>query len=135
MTSGQVYGVKIPHPVKLLDGCVDDYGDLISALTAISPVPVSFRDIPDSPANGFFDPNSLEIVVRSDMSQKQSAKTLLHEEAHAWIWSDKDEKNQTDRGSKEIQAESCAYIISNYLGLDRSDYSFPYIASCPNHTA
>lgn len=33
------------------------------------------------------------------------------------------------RSTREHQAESCAFIISNMLGLDTSEYSFPYIAT------
>lgn len=34
-----------------------------------------------------------------------------------------------DRGTREVQAESVAYVVSSWLGLDTSDYSFGYVAS------
>ena len=34
-----------------------------------------------------------------------------------------------DRNTREVQAESVAFVVSNWLGLDTSDYSFGYIAS------
>lgn len=39
------------------------------------------------------------------------------------------ENNLSIRSTRELQAESCAFIISNSLGLDTSEYSFPYIAT------
>ena len=33
-----------------------------------------------------------------------------------------------DKQTKEVEAESCAFCVCNYFGLDTSDYSFPYIA-------
>lgn len=37
-------------------------------------------------------------------------------------------KSKTDRETKEVRAESCAYCVCSALGLDTSDYSFGYIA-------
>ena len=31
--------------------------------------------------------------------------------------------------TKEVEAESVAYVVCNHFGLDTSDYSFSYIAS------
>ena len=35
---------------------------------------------------------------------------------------------EKDQRTKEIEAESIAYTVCQYFGLDTSDYSFPYIA-------
>lgn len=59
-------------------------------------------------------------------------KTAVHETAHA-ILHDRDimeENGMTkDRMTKEVEAESVAYVVCNHFGLDTSDYSFSYIAS------
>lgn len=34
-----------------------------------------------------------------------------------------------DRTTKEVEAESIAYIVCNHFGLDTSEYSFTYISS------
>ena len=58
-------------------------------------------------------------------------KTGIHEVTHAMLH-DRDfmeeqgeKKNQM---TKEVEAESVAYTVCQYFGLDTSDYSFPYIA-------
>ena len=35
---------------------------------------------------------------------------------------------EVSRRAKEVQAESVAYVVNQYLGLDTSDYSFGYVA-------
>ena len=63
------------------------------------------------------------------MSQVQTIKTMVHEIAHS-ILHDKDNGLEKDanRKTKEVQAESVAYVVNQYLGLDTSDYSFGYVA-------
>ena len=58
------------------------------------------------------------------MSELQSLKTLIHEIAHARLHS----ISELDRFTKEVQAESIAYVICQHYGLDTSEYSFGYIA-------
>ena len=36
------------------------------------------------------------------------------------------------RGIKEVEAESCAYLVSKYFGLDTGEYSTGYIAGWAN---
>ena len=72
-----------------------------------------------------------EIVIRKEMSESQTLKTVIHESAHAKLH-DKEHMEKTgekkDQLTKEVEAESVAYCVCNALGLDTSDYSFPYIA-------
>ncbi len=35
---------------------------------------------------------------------------------------------EKDKMTKEVEAESVAYIVCQHFGLDSSEYSFPYIA-------
>ena len=69
--------------------------------------------------------------MKEDMSESQTIKTLIHEIAHAKLH-DREVLEQTgeekDQRTKEIEAESIAYTVCQYFGLDTSDYSFPYIA-------
>ena len=39
------------------------------------------------------------------------------------------EDKQPDKATREVQAESVAYAVCQYWGLDTSDYSFGYIAN------
>lgn len=121
----QTEGEDIPSdPVKLLSGNVDGYDELIKRLESVSPVPVLYESF-DSEANGYYSNSLKQIVVKTGLSELQTVKTLTHEIAHATLHTDGD---KTDRGTKEVQAESVAYTVCSMLGLDASDYSFGYIA-------
>lgn len=66
------------------------------------------------------------IVVRSGLSQVQTAKTVLHEITHAILHNEGDAKT---RAEKELEAESAAFVICSHYGIDTSEYTFPYLAS------
>lgn len=121
----QTEGEPLPTLASRLEASVDDYDTLKSVLLAISPVPISFEEVPGS-ANGFYSPTEKRIVVQEKMPQLQTIKTMLHEIAHAtYGHGGKDDK--WDKQSKEIQAESTAFWVAGMLGLDTGDYSFGYI--------
>ena len=68
------------------------------------------------------------------MDPVQNLKTSIHEVAHALLH-DKDGSFVEGIGdiamnskTKEVQAESIAYAVCQYFGIDTSDYSFGYIA-------
>ena len=64
------------------------------------------------------------------MSQVQTLKTLIHETAHALLHDSlvlDDEIPKKDRHTKEVEAESIAYVVCQHFGIDTSDYSFPYV--------
>ncbi len=124
----QTSGKDLPEIVHQLDGSVEGYKDLIEAMQRYSPALISFEDT-HSGANGFFRPADNTIVVQSGMSELQTAKTTLHETAHALLHNkDADKSIAPDHHTKEVQAESVAYTVSQYYGLDTSEYSFGYIA-------
>ena len=64
------------------------------------------------------------------MPQAQTAKTVLHELAHAVMHAGP-ESRKIDRATKEVQAESVAYICSRaLLGMESvGEYSFGYIGT------
>ena len=69
--------------------------------------------------------------VQLGMSEAQTMKTAVHETAHA-VLHDRDRwlrKGSKDKLTKEVEAESIAYVVCNHFGLDTSEYSFSYIAS------
>jgi antirestriction protein ArdC len=122
----QTEGDPLPTLASQLKDGVEDFEKLKDAFMAVSPVPISFEDIPGS-ANGYYAPKSGKIVVQSDMSQLQTIKTMIHEIAHATLGHG-GEDDKWDKESKEVQAESTAFWVAGMLGLDTSDYSFGYIA-------
>ena len=78
-------------------------------------------------ANGY---EPIIIATKADKikrSQLQTVKTMIHEIAHAMLHADNDKVERKDAGTREVEAESIAYVVCQYLGLDTSDYSFAYL--------
>lgn len=69
------------------------------------------------------------IAVATDAPDAHQFKTLIHEISHARLhMGQADETGSMHRGIKEVEAESCAYLVSKYFGLDTADYSTGYIS-------
>lgn len=122
-------------PVKELEGNVKDYPTLTKALMEISPVPIKIEAFKAS-AKGCYNSLTNEIKIQPDMNEAQTIKTMIHEIAHSIVHSDENlnqlkQKDNVEfsKSEKEVQAESIAYIVSSHLGIDTSDYSFPYVAT------
>ena len=122
----QTSGEPLPTLANMLNGSVEDFEQMRDVLIAISPVPISFEEISGG-ANGYYSPASQCIVVKADMSQLQTIKTMIHEIAHATLGHGGKE-DKWDRETKEVQAESVAFWVAQMMGLDTSDYSFGYIS-------
>ena len=122
----QTSGEPLPSIVTQLNESVDGYEKLKNILIEISPVPISFEPI-EGGANGYYSPTSQKIVVKRDLPELQTIKTMIHEIAHASLGHGSKE-DKYDRETKEVQAESVAYWVSQMIGLDTSEYSFGYIS-------
>jgi len=126
----QTDGPELPTVgVNELVGEVGDYRKLFNALTEMCPVPIYTEDIQNG-AKGYYSDADRKIVIKSDMSQLQTIKTMIHEMAHEKLHSKEnlDKNHPVDRRTKEVEAESIAYTICQHYGLDSSDYSFSYVA-------
>lgn len=114
-----------------LEGNVVIYEDFMKGLEELSPVPFRFEDIGNG-AKGYYSNSEKYIAIQRDMSNAQTMKTAVHETAHA-ILHDRDIMQENgvskDRTTKEVEAESVAYVVCSHFGLDTSEYSFGYIAS------
>ena len=64
------------------------------------------------------------IRVEVNLEPAHRVKTLCHELAHALLHEDSD----AERGLKELEAESVAFIVCDALGLDAGAWSFGYVA-------
>ncbi|MBS3949573.1 MAG: ImmA/IrrE family metallo-endopeptidase [Peptococcaceae bacterium] len=128
----QTSGKELPRLVDELQAGVTDYGSLLTTLKAVAHFPVEFKDIAGS-ANGYCSFAEEKIVVKRDMSQSQTVKTLLHEMAHAELHDRKTshipETNLNDHNTREVEAESIAYVVGSHFGVDSSEYTFGYIAA------
>lgn len=129
----QTDGEPIPElEAKELLATVEGYEDFIKAVTYVSPVSISFEDIPGD-SKGYFSPTENRIGVQEGMSESQTVKTMVHETAHAMLHSREVEKDDLlapvkDRNTKEVEAESIAYTVCQHFGIDTAGYSFGYIA-------
>ena len=126
----QTEGRELPSiGVNELRGDVGDYRRLFNALTEICPVPIYTEDIQGG-AKGYYSDADRKIVIKSDMSQLQTIKTMIHEISHEKLHAKEhlDNDHPVDRRTKEVEAESIAYTICQHYGLDSSDYSFSYVA-------
>lgn len=94
-------------------------------------VSIRFRDL--GKEDGFYNPNTNDIVIKKGMSYERTLSTLIHEIAHSELHNNQSliERfgGQLTRSTKELQAESIAYVVSSHLGFDTSQESFPYLAS------
>jgi len=129
----QTEGRPLPQlGVDELTGDVDRFKDIFAAIERISPVPISFEDIPGE-SKGFYHQEEKRIVIREGMSELQTIKTALHELAHSRLH-DRDRNAAAGtplppREVREQQAEAIAFTCCESLNLDTSDYSFAYVAS------
>lgn len=127
----QTEGEPLPElETPELLGSVENYEIFMQAIRDISPAPIRFDEI-ESGAKGYYSSVDKEIVIQESMSESQTMKTGIHEVTHAKlhdrdIMEEMDEKK--DQMTREVEAESVAYTVCQYFGLDTSDYSFPYIA-------
>ena len=127
----QTYGDPLPElDTPELMGSVENFGIFMEAIGIVSPAPMRYAEI-EGDAKGYYSNTNKEIVIQEGMSEKQTMKTAVHEVTHA-MCHDRDvmeelgeKKNQMTR---EVEAESVAFTVCSYFGLDTSDYSFPYIA-------
>ena len=101
----QTEGRELPSlGVDELRGDVEGYEAVMGAIRKASRYPIVFEGI-EGGAKGYFSrAEPKRIVIQEGMSLP-------------------------GRGTREVQAESVAYVVSSWLGLDTSDYSFGYIAS------
>lgn len=127
----QTEGKPLPEIVHELKADVENYPEFMQAIQKVSPVSIEFSDMSRSRANGYYDQLEKKIVIRKGMSEAQTLKTAVHELSHAFLH-DRDtgsRKDETlDRKTKEVEAESIAYVVCQHFGIDTSDYSFGYVA-------
>lgn len=79
----QTYGEPLQElAIQDLTEQVQNYPLFLQAVKEISPVPIRFGET-GGKAKGYYSNKGKEIVVKEDMSESQTIKTLIHEIAHA----------------------------------------------------
>lgn len=128
----QTEGEDLPSlGVDELTGSVSQYSTFFDVLKQVSPAPIAFEEITTG-THGYYNPQEHRIAINEGMSELQTVKTTIHEIAHATLHAlppdGKRPKDGPDRSTREVQAESVAYVVCQHYGLDTSDYSFGYVA-------
>ena len=129
----QTEGKEMPKAAEVKEQLTDlDYANLYRALMAIAKendVSVRFEEMENN-KHGYYSVLENQIVLRSnEMNKAQIIKTFLHEMAHAELHhADNPQKENLTRSTAELQAESIAYVVSSYYGIDTSEYSFNYLS-------
>lgn len=132
----QTEGRPLPEVVSDLTGNVQQYDAFMEALYRASPVPVSIEPIAPT-TDGYFSLTEQSITIRAGMSEVQTACATVHEIAHAKLHNydtvntqseQSEETPKKDQRTKEVEAESIAYAVCQYYGIETSENSFGYIA-------
>lgn len=107
-----------PDPMELfqpmpLTGKVENFPLAIRILQEISPLPIRLQSglgVDSTRSDG-------EILVCSGMSQLHTIRTIVNQIVREWR-----HETCSDKEQLEIEAESVAFIVCQYLGLDTSEY-------------
>jgi hypothetical protein len=131
----QTEGDPLPELASTLEGSVNQYKRLFTALRKSSPVPIDFADLNPS-TDGVFNMEKNQITIRSGMSEVQTVSAVVHEIAHAKLHSrqnmpDNNNPNSQlpDNHTREVEAESVSFAVCSALGIETNDNSFGYIAA------
>ena len=130
----QTEGKELPTLVKELEGSVRDYDLLFEAMQAVSPVPIEFKAM-KAGKDGYYHLKDKKIAIRQGMSEIQTVATAIHEISHAKLH-DRDPRQrgakgtekEKDQRTQEVEAESIAYAVCQYYGIETADNSFGYLA-------
>lgn len=127
----QTQGDPVPTIANELKGKVNGSSEILQAIEKLTNIPFQYSNDTKG-AKGYFAEDKKtgekEIVIKEGMSDEQTIKTALHETAHAILHSGENYELYNSV-TKELQAESIAYLVCKNLGIDTGSYSFDYLAS------
>lgn len=92
---------------------------------------VKYEDIKGG-AKGYCDFSNNTIVIKNDLSNLMRLKVVIHEYGHSLAHKhlkDNYKEYKEHRNQYETEAESIAYVVSKYLGLDTGNYTLNYLYS------
>lgn len=113
----------LPTLVGGLKGSFEGEEAIYSRLLDIVEIPVT--EVTQLAAKGYYYPSNPRIEIRASMPMVQKIKTLSHELSHH-LHHTKYFSGET-YDICEVTAESSAFIVCSYLGIDSTDYSAGYV--------
>jgi hypothetical protein len=123
----QTEGKPLPELMEELKATVDNADEIEKAIRKITDCKIEYAEITNG-SKGYYDTSEHKIVIKEGMSSLHSIKTMIHELAHSRLHG-KDCSDKKDRSTMEVEAESIAFTVLQFLGINTSDYSFAYLAS------
>ena len=129
-TDGKPLPERVQSPVAELTGNVEHYEAFMEALRRVSPVPIEMKPLSND-LDGFFSPPKQSITLRDGMSEVQTVCAAVHEIAHSKLhdYAKQPDSQPKDSSTEEIEAESIAYTVCAYFGIETSANSFGYVAT------
>ena len=129
-TDGKPLPERVQSPVAELTGNVEHYEAFMEALRRIPPVPIEMKPLSND-LDGFFSPSKQSITLRDGMSEVQTVCAAVHEIAHSKLhdYAKQPNSQPKDSNTEEIEAESIAYTVCAYFGIETSANSFGYVAT------
>ena len=129
-TDGKPLPERVQSPVAELTGNVEHYEAFMEALRRVSPVPIEMKPLSND-LDGFFSPSKQSITLRAGMSEVQTVCAAVHEIAHSKLhdYAKQPNSQPKDSSTEEIEAESIAYTVCAYFGIETSANSFGYVAT------
>ena len=129
-TDGKPLPEQVKSPVAELTGNVEHYEAFMEALRRVSPVPIEMKPLSND-LDGFFSPSKQSITLRAGMSVVQTVCAAVHEIAHSKLhdYAKQPGSQPKDSSTEEIEAESIAYTVCAYFGIETSANSFGYVAT------
>ena len=132
---GQTEGNPIPENLQMgfrqLINTKEGFDAFMAGLGDISHLPVRFAELPEG-ADSFYDAGSREIVIREGMEQGDTLKAAVLEVSQRLLHDREQAGNRSvdkTQETRDLEAVSAAYIVSDHFGLDTSDFSFPSLDS------
>ena len=129
-TDGEPLDEGLP-PSELIGGDENLYA-LLKRFSVERGVPV-LEECCRGGSNGFcrykVDGSPEFIQVDPNRPLANRIKTLLHEIGHSLMHTYEGYRTHSEKSRIELEAESFAFMMSSYFGIDSSGYSFKYLAS------
>ena len=125
----QTYGEPLPQLASDLTGDVQQFDIFMEALKRSAPVPMEVLPLAPN-LDGYFSPTEQKIAIREGMSEVQTICAAVHEITHS-ILHNKEEKAEEKKSQRtqEVEAESVAFSVCAYYGIETGKNSFGYLAS------
>lgn len=120
---------EIENLVKDLSGDVANYEKTLKALEKATTAKITYDEIEEDGCKGYFVPESNIIVIRKGMNQAETVSCLVHEIAHSILHCKGGDEENVSRGTKELEADSVAYIVCRMLGFDTGEWTFGYVST------